>query len=72
MSPVAFQKNPLLLRPQESVKKVKMVICRCGRETMKVTSWTDRNPCKQFWSCSRFGSRCGFLVWVDPPIYRRA
>lgn len=39
---------------------------------MKMTSWTDRNLVRQFWTCSRFGGRCGFLGWAEPPMCRRA
>ncbi|CAI9274580.1 unnamed protein product [Lactuca saligna] len=46
----------------------KMAICRCGMETTKLTSWTDRNPGRQFLNCSI----CGFVRWVDPPMCARA
>ncbi|CAI9285622.1 unnamed protein product [Lactuca saligna] len=42
----------------------KMANCRCGMETTKLTSWTDRNPGRQFLNCSR----CGFVRRVDPPM----
>ncbi|CAI9268874.1 unnamed protein product [Lactuca saligna] len=49
------------------MRESKMVICRCGMETTKLTSWTDRNPGRQFLNCSR----CGFVRWVDPPMCAR-
>ncbi|CAI9271094.1 unnamed protein product [Lactuca saligna] len=35
----------------------KMVTCGCGNEAMEITSWTNQNPGRQFWNCTR----CGFL-----------
>ena len=49
-----------------------MVVCRCGSPAIKLTSWTVRNPGRQFWRCSRSGTNCGFIGWVDPPMCPRA
>ncbi|CAI9284532.1 unnamed protein product [Lactuca saligna] len=42
-----------------------MVICTCGSVVVRITSWTDLNPGRRFWSCARNGRSCPFLGWVD-------
>ncbi|KAL4556122.1 hypothetical protein LXL04_038765 [Taraxacum kok-saghyz] len=49
-----------------------MVMCRCGSEETRTTSWSDINPGRQFWRCSRPSMSCGFVGWIDPPMCPRA
>ncbi|KAJ0825832.1 putative DNA topoisomerase transcription factor GRF family [Helianthus annuus] len=42
-----------------------MVMCRCGKEAIILTSWTDNNPGRRFYGCPDQGSTCGFLGWYD-------
>nr|KAJ0209707.1 hypothetical protein LSAT_V11C400158900 [Lactuca sativa] len=49
-----------------------MVICTCGSVAVRVTSWTDLNPGRRFWSCARNGRSCPFLGWVDDSMCHRA
>ncbi|KAL4556154.1 hypothetical protein LXL04_038797 [Taraxacum kok-saghyz] len=41
-------------------------------EFMILTSWSDLNPGRRFWSCGKKGSRCRFIGWYDPPMCARA
>lgn len=37
------------------------------------TSWSETNPGRRFFSCSKFRERgCGFFVWHDPQMCDRA
>ncbi|CAI9290670.1 unnamed protein product [Lactuca saligna] len=50
-----------------------MLICACGnRDLAIVTSWSDRNLGRQFWSCLRNERRCGWSGWFDEPMCHRS
>ncbi|KAJ9568264.1 hypothetical protein OSB04_004230 [Centaurea solstitialis] len=56
-----------------SLSSTTMEWCKCGAPTMVRTSWTNTNPGRRFYCCSRNvsrglipGSNCPFLGWVDP------
>ncbi|CAI9279395.1 unnamed protein product [Lactuca saligna] len=51
----------------------KMPICACGnRDLAIVTSWSDLNPRRRFWSCLRNERRCGWIGWFDEPMCPRS
>ncbi|KAL4346390.1 hypothetical protein GQ457_17G020530 [Hibiscus cannabinus] len=51
-------------------------ICKCGKETMLKTAWSDDNPRRRFYGCSNYGNRfqksCNFFRWYEPPMDPRA
>ncbi|KAL4580849.1 hypothetical protein LXL04_017054 [Taraxacum kok-saghyz] len=49
-----------------------MVLCFCGRNALMRTSWTDLNPGRRFWGCPKPYSTCGFIGWIDGPMYERS
>ncbi|CAI9285419.1 unnamed protein product [Lactuca saligna] len=50
-----------------------MPICACGNcDLAIVTSWSDRNPGRRFWSCLRNERRCGWIGWFDEPMCLRS
>ncbi|KAF5768846.1 putative transcription factor GRF family [Helianthus annuus] len=50
-----------------------MVFCNCGQDAIIVTSWTDLNPGRRFYSCPTMNPNCGrFIGCVDPPMCSRA
>ena len=54
-------------------KLQKMPICACGnRDLAIVTSWSDRNPRRRFWSCIRNERMCDWIGWFDEPMCPRS
>ncbi|PWA42920.1 zinc finger, GRF-type [Artemisia annua] len=50
-----------------------MVRCpRCNAIGIIKTSWTDINPERRFYCCSKRGTNHGIIDWYDPPICERA
>ncbi|KAM0072366.1 putative transcription factor GRF family [Helianthus debilis subsp. tardiflorus] len=50
-----------------------MVLCNCGEEAKILTSWTDLNPGRRFYSCPKMNPGCRrFIGWVDPPMCSRS
>ncbi|CAN1777279.1 hypothetical protein LINPERHAP1_LOCUS13997 [Linum perenne] len=51
-------------------------LCKCHLPTVVLTSWTEDNPGRRFFSCGRGyevnNPRCDFFMWVDAPIEDRA
>ncbi|CAN1126837.1 DNA-(apurinic or apyrimidinic site) endonuclease 2 [Linum perenne] len=51
-------------------------LCRCNEASVLRTSWTEDNPGRRFFTCSRryqvSKGKCGFFLWVDDPIEDRA
>ncbi|CAN0915944.1 hypothetical protein LINGRAHAP2_LOCUS29423 [Linum grandiflorum] len=48
-------------------------ICKCGDRVVLLTSWTEDNPGRRFYSCKlRYSNNhCQFFLWLDPPIEGR-
>ncbi|KAJ9542225.1 hypothetical protein OSB04_028731 [Centaurea solstitialis] len=51
---------------------VRMVICKCGAYSTIRTSWTNSNPGRRFYCCSRKVKNCGFICWLDQPLSPRS
>ncbi|CAN0884593.1 hypothetical protein LINGRAHAP2_LOCUS14888, partial [Linum grandiflorum] len=51
-------------------------ICKCGARVVLLTSWTEENLGRRFYSCklrySNENNHCQFLLWLDPPIEGRS
>lgn len=57
----------------ETKKKRNMVRCPiCGSPVVIKTSWTQFNPGRRFYCCSKRGSNHGIIDWYDPPMCNRA
>ncbi|KAK1561157.1 hypothetical protein Q3G72_035038 [Acer saccharum] len=48
--------------------------CFCGKRARRCTSWTNSNPGRRLFGCSKFqdDDNCGFFRWYDPPICARS
>ncbi|XP_031127765.1 uncharacterized protein LOC116029862 [Ipomoea triloba] len=47
--------------------------CECGQEMGLKTSWTNENPGRRYWECSRCKADSrGFVRWYDPPMCPRS
>ncbi|KAG6468846.1 hypothetical protein ZIOFF_073539 [Zingiber officinale] len=45
----------------------------CGLRATLQTSWTESNPGRRFFSCSKYRQRgCGFFLWHDPELSERS
>ncbi|CAL1377189.1 unnamed protein product [Linum trigynum] len=44
--------------------------CHCGEPTDLKTSWTEANPGRRFYGCSRYGTNgaCNYFRWLDPAL----
>ncbi|PWA58065.1 zinc finger, GRF-type [Artemisia annua] len=50
-----------------------MVRCpQCGSPAIIKTSWTQFNPGRRFYCCSKWGPNHGIIDWYDPPMCNRA
>ncbi|CAA0806726.1 Unknown protein [Striga hermonthica] len=48
--------------------------CRCGKPTVRKTSWADGNAGRRYSACEKYRmlGGCTYHVWVDPPMCYRA
>ncbi|CAN1121269.1 Uncharacterized protein At4g04775 [Linum perenne] len=51
--------------------------CLCGQSLILLTSWTNENPGRRFWRCSRQVKAKNsegkhYFEWHDPPIEERS
>ncbi|XP_031096991.1 uncharacterized protein LOC116001243 [Ipomoea triloba] len=49
---------------------ISVEVCGCGQEMVLRTSWTNENPGRRYWECSRH--KDGFMRWYDPPMCPRS
>ncbi|CAH1452835.1 unnamed protein product [Lactuca virosa] len=45
--------------------------CQCGMLAKSMTSWTQSNPGRRFYTCHNSLDkirRCGFFRWIDPEL----
>ncbi|CAI0552644.1 unnamed protein product [Linum tenue] len=44
--------------------------CFCGDPAVLKTSWTDGNPGRRFFGCSKYGTNgaCNYFRWHDPAL----
>nr|GMC80076.1 uncharacterized protein LOC109191851 [Ipomoea batatas] len=51
-------------------------ICQCSQPLQLRTSWTNDNPGRRFWVCTKDRGMsvggCGFVSWYDPPMCSRS
>ncbi|KAF2543277.1 hypothetical protein F2Q68_00032156 [Brassica cretica] len=42
-------------------------LCFCSLPANITQAWTDKNPCRRFYSCPRFmlGDECNYFSWFD-------
>ncbi|KAL4351750.1 hypothetical protein GQ457_06G019870 [Hibiscus cannabinus] len=47
--------------------------CNCGLDADLRTSWSNANPGRRFFGCSKYGAgrNCNFFLWCDPEIGNR-
>ncbi|KAK8588904.1 hypothetical protein V6N13_087797 [Hibiscus sabdariffa] len=47
--------------------------CNCGQDADLKTSWSNVNPGRRFFDCSKYGvgRNCNFFMWCDPEIGNR-
>ncbi|CAB4318743.1 unnamed protein product [Prunus armeniaca] len=82
ITPVRLFKDPLLLPqpfPQDGGAEMwhEAVLgkyCKCGKQAILRTSWTDFNPGRRFYVCGTQGTsrRCDLWEWADPEMCDRS
>jgi hypothetical protein len=47
--------------------------CYCGMKAYLRTSWTDKNPGRQFFGCTQYGKgqHCKYFEWFEPRLCER-
>ncbi|GER31466.1 GRF zinc finger containing protein [Striga asiatica] len=59
---------------QQTAEFVVERFCRCGKNVVTRTSWSDANPGRRYISCEKFKEKggCTYFVWIERPLCPRA